>query len=85
MIQQDPKGLLLKPLGSGRRLVTNEEIMPQDVAKMVEQYLSDDPTRWAKLASDVQWRRAQLLLLREILLELRKLNDAQRERSQDQR
>ena len=51
----------------------NEETMPQDVAKMVEQYLSEDPTRWAKLASDVQWRRLQLLLLREILLELRQL------------
>jgi hypothetical protein len=40
---------------------------------MVEQYLSEDPTRWAKLASDVQWRRLQLLLLREILIELRQL------------
>jgi len=58
--------------------------MAQDVAKMVEQYLSEDQTRWAKLASDVQWRRSQLLLLREILLELRKLNDALRERDQDQ-
>jgi hypothetical protein len=48
--------------------------MPQDVLKMVEPYLSEDPTRWAKLASDIQWRRLQLLLLREILLELRKAN-----------
>jgi hypothetical protein len=48
--------------------------MTQDVAKMVEGYLSDDPARWGKLASDVQWRRLQLLLQREILLELRKLN-----------
>jgi len=30
--------------------------------------------KWAKLASDVQWRRLQLLVLREILIELRKLN-----------
>jgi hypothetical protein len=58
--------------------------MAQDVAKMVEPYLSEDQTRWAKLASDVQWRRLQLLLLREILLELQKLNDALRERDQDQ-
>ena len=48
--------------------------MSRDVAELVEPYLSDDPTRWGKLASDVQWRRLQLLLLREILLELRKLN-----------
>ena len=48
--------------------------MERDVVDLVEPYLSDDPTRWAKLASDVQWRRLQLLLLREILIELRKLN-----------
>ena len=41
---------------------------------LVEPFLSEDPTRWGKLASDVQWRRLQLLLLREILVELRKLN-----------
>jgi len=48
----------------------------QDVLDLVEPYLSDDPTHWAKLASDVQWRRLQLLLLRDILVELRKLNAA---------
>jgi hypothetical protein len=48
--------------------------MERDVVDLLEPYLSDDPTRWAKLASDVQWRRLQLLLLREILIELRKLN-----------
>jgi hypothetical protein len=48
--------------------------MPQDVAELVEGYLSDDPSQWAKLASNVQWRRLVLLLLREILLELRKQN-----------
>lgn len=49
--------------------------MPQDVAQLVERYLSEDSTKWAKLASDIQWRRLQLLLLREILLELRKLSE----------
>ncbi len=49
--------------------------MARDIADMVGDYLSDDPTKWGKLASDVQWRRMQLLLLREILLELRRLND----------
>ena len=48
--------------------------MSRDVAELVEPYLSEDPTKWSKLASDVQWRRLQLLLLREILLELRNLN-----------
>jgi hypothetical protein len=46
----------------------------QDIADLVKPYLSEDPTKWGKLASEVQWRRLQLLLLREILLELRKLN-----------
>lgn len=48
--------------------------MSQDVVKMVERYLSEDPAQWGKLASDIQWRRLQLLLLREILVELQKLN-----------
>jgi hypothetical protein len=48
--------------------------MARDVVDLVEPFLSEDPTQWGKLASDVQWRRLQLLLLREILLELRKIN-----------
>ena len=48
--------------------------MARDVAETVEEYLSEDPTRWGKLASNIQWRRLQLLLLREILVELRRLN-----------
>ena len=48
--------------------------MAQDVAEMVDEFLSEDPTKWGKLASNVQWRRLQLLLLREILVELRRLN-----------
>ena len=50
--------------------------MTQDVLKLVEGFLSEDPGRWGKLASDVQYRRLVLLLLREILIELRELNDA---------
>ncbi len=45
--------------------------MTQDVAELTQEYLSDDPLKWAKLASDINWRRLQLLLLREILIELR--------------
>jgi hypothetical protein len=48
--------------------------MPQDILEITESYLSDEPIRWGKLASDIQWRRLQLLLLREILVELRKLS-----------
>ncbi len=48
--------------------------MARDILDLVEPYLSEDPTMWGKLASDIQWRRMQLLLLREILVELRKLN-----------
>ena len=48
--------------------------MARDVSETVEEYLSEDPAKWGKLASNIQWRRLQLLLLREILVELRKLN-----------
>jgi hypothetical protein len=51
--------------------------MARDVVELVEPYLSEDPSKWGKLASDIQWRRLQLLLLREILVELRKLNHAE--------
>jgi hypothetical protein len=47
--------------------------MDRDVAELVGGYLSQDPSKWGKLASDVQYRRLHLLLLREILLELREL------------
>jgi hypothetical protein len=48
--------------------------MAQDIAELTQEYLSYDPLKWAKLASDVNWRRLEILLLREILIELRKLN-----------
>ena len=48
--------------------------MSKDVLGMLDGFLSEEPAKWAKLASDVQWRRLQLLLLREILLELKKIN-----------
>lgn len=52
--------------------------MAQDAEELTQEYLSDDPLKWAKLASDINWRRLQLLLLREILIELRKLNQTTR-------
>ena len=51
--------------------------MAQDIVQVVERYLSDDPMQWGKLASDIQFRRLQLLLLREILIELRSLSNRQ--------
>jgi hypothetical protein len=48
--------------------------MTRDVAELVQDFLVDDPAKWGKLSSNIQARRLELLLLREILLELRKLN-----------
>lgn len=56
--------------------------MPRDVVEIVERYLLEDPIKWGKLASDIQWRRLQLLLLREILIELRALNHGNSEREE---
>ena len=48
--------------------------MAKDIIELTEEYASDDSLKWARLASNVNHRRLQLLLLREILAELRKLN-----------
>jgi hypothetical protein len=48
--------------------------MPQDILELLDGYISDDPAKWGKLASEVQFRRLELMLLREILIELRKAN-----------
>ena len=48
--------------------------MSKDIIEVTEEYASDDSLRWAKLSSDVNYRRLEILLLREILVELRKLN-----------
>ena len=48
--------------------------MPKNALDAVEELLTDDQKKWGKLASDIGYRRLELLLLREILLELRKLN-----------
>ena len=47
--------------------------MQRDVVELMEEYLTEDQTKWGKLASDIHWRRLQLLLLREIIVELREL------------
>ena len=51
--------------------------MPQDIVDQIEPYRSAKGTEsgaFAKLASNVLWRRLVLLLLREIVVELRALN-----------
>ncbi len=51
--------------------------MAKDVIDLLESYIpADDPRKWAKLTSTVDSRRLELMLLREILLELRELNKA---------
>lgn len=51
--------------------------MAKDVVDILESYIpADDPKKWAKLSSTVESRRLELLLLREILLELRALNQS---------
>ena len=44
-----------------------------DIAETVEDVVGEDPRRWVKLSSTVGYRRLELALLREILLELREL------------
>ena len=49
--------------------------MVQDIIDLVDNYLpADDPKKWARLSSTVESRRLELLLLREILRELREIN-----------
>lgn len=48
--------------------------MGKDIEEIAKEYVSEDPIKWGKLASDVNWRRLQLMLLTEILRELRKFN-----------
>jgi len=49
--------------------------MAKDIIDLLDEYIpADNPGRWAKLSSTVESRRLELLLLKEILLELRQLN-----------
>ncbi len=49
--------------------------MAEDIIDLLERYVSaDNPNRWAKLSSTVESRRLELLLLKEILMELREIN-----------
>lgn len=53
--------------------------MPKETLTLLDQYVSaDEPKKWAKLASTITYRRLVLLTLREILLELKTLNERER-------
>jgi len=49
----------------------------KDILNLLENYIAEDnPRKWAKLSSQVNYRRLHLMLLKEILMELRKLNQS---------
>jgi len=51
--------------------------MENDIVDLLEDYIpEDDRSKWAKLSSTVESRRLELLLLKEILLEVRKISKA---------
>ena len=51
--------------------------MAEDIIDLLEEYIpADNRRKWAKLSSTVDSRRLELTLLKEILLELRKMNEA---------
>jgi len=46
----------------------------KEILEVLEDYIPEDNSRkWARLSSDIEYRRLNLLLLKEILCELRKL------------
>jgi len=56
-----------------------EECGTKDILEVLEDYIPENnPRKWAKLASTIQYRRLVLKLLKEILVELRKLNKESR-------
>ena len=56
--------------------------MTKDIVDLLGDYVpADNPNKWAKLSSTVESRRLELLLLKEILLELREISKALQVRS----
>ena len=46
-----------------------------DILSELDKYIPEDnPRRWAKLTSDIDYRRLELMLLKEILIELKQIN-----------
>ena len=46
-----------------------------DILSELDKYIPEDnPRKWAKLSSEIDFRRLELTLLKEILIELRQIN-----------
>jgi hypothetical protein len=46
-----------------------------DILSELDKYIPEgNPRKWAKLSSDIDFRRLQLTLLKEILIELKQIN-----------
>lgn len=55
--------------------MTSDSPREEDILKVLEKYIPENDSRkWARLASTINYRRLVLALLRDILVELRKLN-----------
>ena len=58
--------------------ILTDSAREEDILKDLDKYIPENDSRkWARLASTINYRRLVLALLREILLELRKLNHRQ--------
>ncbi|MCG9479309.1 MAG: hypothetical protein K9H14_03765 [Actinomycetia bacterium] len=46
-----------------------------DILSELDKYIPEDnPRKWAKLTNDIDYRRLELMLLKEILIELKQIN-----------
>ncbi len=50
--------------------------MSKDVLELLDDFVSSDPIKWGKLSSTVNYRRLELMLLKEMVLEVRRMNEA---------
>ena len=65
----------MKASHEGRNMEKDSIKEEKDILEVLESYIpSNDPHKWAKLTSTISYRRLVLSLLKEILVELRKLN-----------
>jgi hypothetical protein len=65
----------LKSSHEGRNMEKDSIKEEKDILEVLEGYIpGNDPRKWAKLTSTISYRRLVLSLLKEILVELRKLN-----------
>jgi hypothetical protein len=65
----------LKSSHEGRNMEKDSTKEEKDILEVLESYIpGNDPRKWAKLTSTISYRRLVLSLLKEILVELRKLN-----------